>query len=566
MPVDPATFVPDSLVSSSLPARLRRALFHVSPAGLILGALFFAASLTPSLVPRPPLIQGALGGVALAAGYGLAVAIRALLIWLGIPQPAALRHPALVVGAVLASLGAAVLSLLWSAGWQNRLRALMDMTPIEESGLLTVAAVAAAVFAVLLLLGRLSGLIAGLLSRRLARRIPPRVAAAVALAITAALFWTAGSGVLVERAMQAADASFQALDRSFEETSPRPTDPLKSGAPGSLIAWEDLGRAGREMVAAGPDRARIAATAGRPALEPLRVYVGLNAAETPKERAALALAELERIGAFDRANLVLVTPTGTGWVDPESQSALEYLFTGDVASVAVQYSYLPSWIALLAEPEYGLETARAVFAAVYGHWSSLPRGARPKLWLHGLSLGAYNSDLSHDLFQVIGDPYDGALWSGPPFNSRTWNEVTAARNPGTPAWLPAFRDGSVIRFLGTGGAQSAVPMLWGPFRIVYLQYASDAVTFYEPASLWRKPDWMTPPLGPGVSPDFRWLPVVTFLQLTFDIMFAVAPPAGHGHIYAFPDYVDAWAALTGAPGWTPEALAALAAAGRQGAD
>lgn len=69
-----------------------------------------------------------------------------------------------------------------------------------------------------------------------------------------------------------------------------------------------------------------------------------------------------------------------------------------------------------------------------------------------------------------------------------------------------------------------------------------------------------------MSPDFRWLPVVTFLQLTFDIMFAVAPPAGHGHVYAFPDYVDAWAALTGAPGWTPEALAALKAAGRQGAD
>nr|MCE2739783.1 hypothetical protein [Rhodobacter sp.] len=48
--------------------------------GLILGTLFFAASLTPSLVPRHPAVQGVLSGFCLAAGYGLGVALRAL--WL----------------------------------------------------------------------------------------------------------------------------------------------------------------------------------------------------------------------------------------------------------------------------------------------------------------------------------------------------------------------------------------------------------------------------------------------------------------------------------------------------
>ena len=231
----------------------------------------------------------------------------------------------------------------------------------------------------------------------------------------------------------------------------------------------------------------------------------------------------------------------------------------DVATVAVQYSYLSSWIALLAAPDYGVETARAVFSAIYGHWRALPRETRPRLYLNGLSLGSFNSDLSHDLHQVIGDPYQGALWVGPPFNSRTWSAVTRARNPGTPVWLPKFRDDSVIRFSSQENRLNDAAAPWGPYRVVYLQYASDAVTFFDPNALWRRPAWLVPPLGPDVSPDFQWLPVVTFLQLGIDIMMAVAPPIGHGHVYAFGHYVDCWAALTDAPGWTPEGLAALKA-------
>ena len=101
---------------------------------------------------------------------------------------------------------------------------------------------------------------------------------------------------------------------------------------------------------------------------------------------------------------------------------------------------------------------------------------------------------------------------------------------------------------------------WGSFRLAYLQYASDAVTFFAPSALWRRPAWMEAPRGPDVSPDLRWIPVVTFLQLGIDIMMAVLPPLGHGHSYAFADYLDAWAELTEAPGWTPEGLAALKAA------
>lgn len=538
--------------------RARGILTGLVPLGLMLGTLFFAASLTPSLVPRPPLIQGALGGFVFAAGYGLGILLREIWRWLELPvAPPAIRRMLRIVAVIGCAL-AAGLALLWSAGWENRLRALMDMEPIDNAGQITIAATALAVFLVLVLLARLIGLSFRTLNRSFHTRLPRRVALLVSVLLTTILVWTIANGVFVSQAMKAMDASFRALDATFETASPQPTDALKTGGPGSLLAWEGLGRAGREFIAAGPDQARIEAVTGRPALEPLRVYAGLNSAETPEARAELALAELIRIGAFERSTLVLITPTGTGWVDPQGQHALEYLLGGDVASVAVQYSFLASWIALLSDSAYGLETARAVFATVYDHWRSLPPEERPTLYLNGLSLGAYNSDRSHDLFQVIGDPYRGALWSGPPFNSPTWQTATHGRDAGTPAWLPTFQDGRVIRFMGPGGKHNS-PADWGRYRVLYLQYASDAITFFDPASIWRRPDWMTPPMGPDVSPDFRWIPVITFFQLTFDLMFAVKPPMGHGHVYAFPDYVDAWALLTDAPGWDAAALEALKA-------
>src|SRR5262245_65830497 len=110
---------------------------------------------------------------------------------------------------------------------------------------------------------------------------------------------------------------------------------------------------------------RLART-GRPALEPVRVYVGLRSADTPENRAKLALEELKRVGGFERSVLIVVTPTGTGWVDPASLDRVEYLHDGSVASVALQYSYLASWLSLLVEPGYGAHSGLALFKELDG--------------------------------------------------------------------------------------------------------------------------------------------------------------------------------------------------------
>lgn len=547
--------------------RLTRWLPALCATGLILGTLFFAAALTPSLVPRTGLVQGVLGGLSFAAGYGLGVMLAAGWRALQLPQPGPWWEVRLRLGLGALGLAVAVWALLRAPHWQNDLRGLMGLDPVETVRPFTIAAVAAAVFAALWLLALLVRVTWRTLSGRLARRLPGPQAVVLGVALTALLFWNIGNGVVVRGALAAFDGVYARLDALFEEDSPRPTDPLKTGSPASLIDWSGLGRQGRAFVAAPPDATQIEALTadltadftGAPALEPLRVYVGLNSAEDPEARAALALAELIRIGGFERGHLVIATPTGTGWVDPEGQRALELLLRGDTATVSVQYSYVASWIALLTEPGLGIETARAVFAAIYGHWQDLDPEERPRLWLNGLSLGAFNADLSHDLHQVIADPYDGALFAGPPFASPTWRDVTRRRDAGSPAWLPTWRDGAAIRFTAQTDHLGEPAADWGRFRLVYLQYASDAIVFFEPESLWRRPEWMVGERGPDVSGYLRWLPVVTFLQLGIDVMTAVIPPLGHGHTYAFPHYLDAWAGLTGAPGWDAEGLETLKA-------
>lgn len=527
--------------------------------GVLLGTLFFAASLTPSLVPRSFALQGLLSGCSFAAGYGIGVFARWLWNYMGLP-PFSPFVERLTKWSAATICGVFVAIFLWKASeWQNSIRLPMGLDPVETGRPLEVGAIAFVVFMAILMVARLFALVRNTSSGRLKRHIPPRVANVLGLVIAALLFWSVVDGVIFRFGLRAADSSFRQLDALMQSDVDRPADPAKTGSDASLVGWGDLGRMGRSFVASGPTADEISGLTDRPAMEPIRVYVGLNSAETYADRARLALQEMLRTGAFEREILVVITPTGTGWVDPAAMDTLEYLHDGDVASVAVQYSYLTSWLSLLIEPGYGAEAARALFTEIYRHWTSLPRDARPRLYLHGLSLGALNSDLSVDLFDIVGDPFQGALWSGPPFSTPKWRAAINDREPGSPAWLPRFGDGSVMRFTNQENHLGNAVAPWGPLRIVYLQYASDPVTFFEPSAVYREPDWMADARAPDVSPALRWTPVVTLLQLGLDMALATTTPIGFGHVYAPEDYIDAWVSLTDPEAWDETSIARLKA-------
>ncbi|WP_027521283.1 alpha/beta-hydrolase family protein [Bradyrhizobium sp. Ec3.3] len=557
-------------VGEHLASLIRRQMLSLSGVGLMLGALFFAASLTPTLIPRSYLTQGALAGACFAIGYAAGLLWRWLWHYLELPEPSARVRSTANALVAAGCLLVVIIYLTRAAEWQNSIRAVMNMAPVETAHPLKVCAIALLTFVVLLALGRLFVLLVRFLAARKSRVIPRKIANVLGVAVAALLFWSIANNLLIRTAFRALDSSFREFDALLEPERPQPTAPEKTGSTASLVQWNELGRAGREFVASGPTAAEISAFTGSPAEEPVRVYVGLGARDTAQARARLALDELKRQHGFERSILIVITPTGTGWIDPAAMGTVEYLHHGDVASVAMQYSYLNSPLSLLFQPEYGAEAARALFSEVYGYWTTLPRDKRPKLYLHGLSLGAMNSEKSAELFETIGDPIAGALWSGPPFESRIWRSITANRNQGSPAWLPEFRDGRFVRFMNQNGPTVPADAPWGALRVVYLQYASDPIVLFDYHDAYRAPAWMKAPRGPDVSPELRWYPVVTMLQLALDMAVATNTPMGFGHVYAPEHYVDAWVAVTDVQDWSAEALARLkdhlAAAARKAAE
>jgi uncharacterized membrane protein len=306
---------------------------------------------------------------------------------------------------------------------------------------------------------------------------------------------------------------------------------------------------GRNFVARGPSTSELQAFSGVPAKQPIRVYVGLDSASTAQERAALAVKELERSGAFDRALLVVAGTTGTGWLEPQTVDTIEYEWNGDDAIVGIQYSYLPSWISTLVDAQKAADAGKAVYDAVYAKWKTLPESTRPKLMAYGLSLGSYSIQSAFTSASDITTRTQGAVLVGSPNFSQPWGQIALDRDPGSPEWKPVYRDGAQIRYSGTPSdlASSAGP--YGPPRIAYAQHANDPVVWWSPQLLVREPDWLAEPPGPGRTPTMRWYPLITFLQVTVDQFVGVNVPDGQGHNYggAMP---ATWATASQPPGWT----------------
>jgi uncharacterized membrane protein len=293
--------------------------------------------------------------------------------------------------------------------------------------------------------------------------------------------------------------------------------------------------------------------------QPIRAYVGLQTVDGVEERAALAVEELERTGAFDRSVLVIATVTGTGWINPVAAEALEHLHRGDTAIVGMQYSYLPSWISFIVDKDKAAETGRALIGAVQQRWAELPEGDRPLLVVFGESLGSFGSehafveDDAESSVARITDLVDRALWIGPTESNPIRRQLVTGREPGSPAWLPVVTED--VTFANTRG-ELAEP---GIAEVLYRQHPSDPVGWWEPAALWREPAWLEGERGYDVPDRARWFPFVTWLQTTFDLIEGFSAPAGYGHNYD-DGWVQAWAAVAPPAGWTAADTTALAEA------
>lgn len=540
----------ESSAGSSQKDPIRIFSLEFSGTGLVTALAFFALSLSPSLVPRDGIFQGFVSGVTIFIGYLLGVAGQWLWEYLELPKPSG-RTQQILVTSLLSIIGIGTAVAVWRhVGWQNDVRSNFGMEPtsvlVWVEILLATILVASLLLVVRRSLRKLFRFLARLLNRRLPRRLS-RVLGGLALMLLLLFVY---NGLLVRGFFAFANSSFSVTDGGTPPGVEQPVSPLRSGSPASLIAWDSLGYQGRSFIGTGPTLDDLNVFHDGGAVEPIRVYAGLASADSLQERADLVLEELKRTGAFDREVLLVATTTGTGWMDPNAVDTLEYVLGGDTAIVGVQYSYFPSWLSLLADQAIVKETSRVVFDTIQAHWSTLPEDDRPELYVFGISLGSFGAESILTSINIVNSPIDGALFAGPPFLNELWNEIVAGRDEGSPAWLPIYEEGRTVRFTGREDALNLPSGEWGETRIVYLQHASDPVTFFSPSLAFQQPEWLqNDRRGPDVSERMTWIPVVTMWQVAADVGAASLVPEGYGHLYGPDEYLNAWTGLLEPAGW-----------------
>ncbi|WP_235204503.1 alpha/beta hydrolase [Nocardia otitidiscaviarum] len=526
--------------------------------GLVVATVFFAWSVTPSLLPRDWLFQGLISGVNAALGYGVGCVLEWVFRrWvrpkINISTPPMWVRDAVKTAVVLTCALVAGYMLVLSADWQREIFSLMGMYGTTTEAYLRTGGLSLLVGVLVVAAYRTLREVVRFFARQLSRwvRVPPHLAPAAGTLLLVVLVITLFNGVATQAFFAVANSAFSVRNDEMSPYAVQPVAPERSGSPASLSEWETLGSEGRWFVSHGPDPLLISSLTGKPAKEPIRVYVGLESAGQDITQEELAVAELERTGAFDRQVLVIVTTTGTGWVNSMAAAAIEYMYGGDTAIVASQYSYLPSVLSFLADRQKVAAAGKKMFDAVYAAWSRRPVEERPKLLVYGESLGSQGSEAAFDGLADLRSKVDGALWVGPPNSNRLWEQFVSRRDPGTREVAPIYADGLVVRFAADAADLARPSTEWRQPRIAYLMHASDPIVWWSTDLILSQPDWLSEPRGSDVSSQMRWWPFVTFWQVAADLTNAQGVSDGHGHRYGSL-VLDGWEAIAAPPDWNPE--------------
>ena len=556
--------------SRPMPSFLSIIFGPLSSPGLVVGLVLLWFSLGSSLLPRSALMQGIISALSLAFGYGVGVLLWFLVRWVsgmvsdGFSEDSI---PSVVRWAALA--GIAITAGVAVARWPSWQTAQGEMVGVDAIGLVDgIKAVGwgIVVFTILLGIARLIRWAVWALdvfnSRHMSAHLARGVTTLVLVLIVGGMYYFVASSGLTAFA----NARFAGGDTVTLEGLTEPTEPEVSGSPASLVEWDDLGFQGRTFAGAATSVEDIAAYYGSAegVRVPIRVYAGLNSAESTEERTQLIVDELDRTNAQDRAVLMLVATTGTGWVDPLASAAVEYMYRGDTAIAAMQYSFLPSWISFVLDTATAMESGVAINEAVIEWWEALPEDRRPRLVAFGESLGSLGSEAAYaegsldESLAFIQSKLDGAMWVGPTDANPVRQQLLADRDPSTPVWKPVYGNGAIVRLENQPGSHDPYDSSWVAPRVVYYHHASDPVGYWNWETLWKPQEWTDKPVGPDVPDSVRWIPFTTFTQVVVDLINGFSASVGHGHNYN-DTFVEGWSVVAPVDGWTAADTNALQA-------
>ncbi len=541
--------VTDSRTSRAY-AAARSLVVSFSIPGVIVATFFFWQSLMPSLLPRDWLFQGILSGIWTLIGYFVGWLIGRIGHLIGIRPRWSETTGAIIRLALFAV--AVVFSLVMFGISADRQRFNYQALDLPEPqrrlyGLVVVLTVA--IVGLALLIGRGVASLRRLVSRGGRTFMPRWLAGTLSFVIVALVLAVLVSDVIYAKAIGFVENSFSVADTRIDDGEPeKPAD--------VDLDWGNLGAEGRDFLTRGPDADDITAITGKPAVDPIRVFVGRESADTLDERVDLVFKELDRTDAFSRGTILFNVTTGTGWVNERNVAPVEYMLDGDVATLALQYSHLPSALSMFTEQGVATTAARKVIAGVEKRIDAMPDAERPELYIVGESLGAYAGQSSFTDVDDVMSRVDKALWVGTPGFTRMRADLENERVGGSRQMLPTIRDGKQILFV-----QSALELEGTSPQVVYLQNADDPVVWWDADLAFTKPDWMKEELDPRINPKMSWEPIRTFLQVGIDTFVGTNYHDGTGHLYGTLP-VAAWQALI-QPDWDSGQIGALYAALRE---
>lgn len=536
------------------PNRLLQFVERRSATGLVLGWLSLLISFAPSLLPRPWAVQAAASALSTITGYAVGTLLGSvssvIFGWLGVRVVVADRRHRSRLLVVLWSLAAIITVTLWFAGYQGRRHSarLVDLPApsLLSDGLSLLAAVALTALLMALIwtvrsVFRASRFVLGF-------ALPKPVAGLLAVCIlVGSVTWLTRS-VIAVKGLEALSASAASVNDEPPDWLNAPVSPLISGGPGATQAWEDLGREGQIYTGHTPDPAAISSITGHDARQPIRLYAAPDTGDVdPHGLVQIVVKEIRRTNALDRKYINVVGTTGSGWVDEYNVRALEALTDGDVATVAVQYSFLPSVVQFLTNRTLPAQVGSELVRTVQSMIRQRPVGDRPKLLLSGESLGALSTEAAFTNGAQVLSAVDGALWSGTPNSTPLWRSLTASRQGGSPQVAPVIDNGRNFRFAGEPGqiwhdAYGRALGEWDSPRVLFLQHPSDPIVWWDPSLIWRQPSWTRERAGHDVDKDLTWYPLITFWLTTVDLISANSSVGGHGHRYRA-EQIDGWAGV-----------------------
>src|SRR5690606_11339798 len=122
---------------------------HLDYGGVLVGLVFVALSMTPSMLPRPFYYQGAVSGISFGFGYALGVALWEVVRWAVRWCSEWLTRWGWAI--ILAVWGLAFVALLhFATEWQNGVREVVGMPPIDSGSAWLLVLISVAVAALMI--------------------------------------------------------------------------------------------------------------------------------------------------------------------------------------------------------------------------------------------------------------------------------------------------------------------------------------------------------------------------------------------------------------------------------